>query len=143
MLALAAYRLGRTVVSVRSCQYDGPNNGVAGGRIRAAERGSADELKWVEVAARTEASGCRWRFEALQRKLFATIGEVKAARRAVRDTLALRARLVSGCTGFSRTPTARPAGPAPCLYRLDRMVTNGYHRPPPLQEPMPAGRHHV
>ena len=64
------------------------------------------------MAASTEASGWRSLFEALRRKLLAAIGEVKEARRAARDTLALPAELVS-LQGFLADADGASGWPSP------------------------------
>ena len=110
---------GITCVTVRSCRYVGPIAGLADASTCGAEKGSAEDLKWAEVAASTEASGWRSLFEALRPKLLAAIGEVKEARRAARDTLALPAELVrlhgfladgGGASGWP-SPMSIPARP--------------------------------
>lgn len=80
---------------------------------------SAEDLKWAEVAASTDASSWIWRLKALQRERFAAIGNVKQAPRVPMDTLALRAESVSlhgfleDADGASRWPIPVSIPPRP------------------------------
>ena len=54
----------------------------------------AEELRWAEVAARSEAGSWKSRFEASRRKRQAAVEEAKRVRRAAKDALFLEAEVV-------------------------------------------------
>ena len=50
----------------------------------------AEELRWAEVRARSDAGSWKWRWEASRRRLRKVVAETREARRAARDALALQ-----------------------------------------------------
>ena len=58
-------------------------------RAEAAEA-RAEELRWAEVRARSDAGSWKWRWEASRRRLRKVVAETREARRAARDALALQ-----------------------------------------------------
>lgn len=62
-------------------------------RAEAAEA-RCEELRWAEVAARSDAGVWKWRFKSCRRRLSEAAEEAKDLRRAVKDTPSLRAEVV-------------------------------------------------
>ena len=62
-------------------------------RAEAAEA-RCEELRWAEVAARSEAGAWKWRFKSCRRRLSEAAEEAKELRRAVKDTPSLQAEVV-------------------------------------------------
>ena len=62
-------------------------------RAEAAEA-RCEELRWAEVAARSDAGVWKWRFKSCRRRLSDATEEAKELRRAVKDTPSLRAEVV-------------------------------------------------
>ena len=71
-------------------------------RARAdAAEARAEELRWAEVASRSDAGSWKSRFEACRRRLSAAVEETKEARRAARDVPSLQAEVARLATLLS------------------------------------------
>ena len=107
-------------------------------RARAdAAEARAEELRWAEVAARSDGGSWKSRFKACRRRLSEAVEETKEARRTARDVPSLQAEVarletLSFLKPASRRPSIRPGR---CARRTPGCARPWRHRRPERARP--------